>query len=562
MSKPRASKPQSRSKRLDAIDLEVLWNRLITVVDEAAYAVIRTSMSKVVVEGRDFGALLLDPHGRLLAADVSIASKTGTISIAVKQLLKQFPAASLKPGDVLVTNNPWWIMGHLNDIAVVAPLFHAGRLVGFAECMAHMADIGGCLSGPPREVYEEGLIIPPVKALDGGKENPVFFAMLGANVRVPNQVMGDVRALVVGCRVMEAKLSEFLAEHDMRDLGGLGDEILRRSKAAVRQAVRDTIPDGVYQGSASVDGFEQPLHIHVRVEARGGDVKIDFSGSSAQSNQGINCTLVYTAVWSTYTIKCLVAPHVPNNEGTFAPIHVTAPEGSFLNPRFPAPVRMKPSTGHYIPDAIIDALKGVIRDQIVTESGNKFLVDFAGRDEADRPFSDVMFIMGGMGARGSKDGLHCMSFPANSSNLPIEVLESTIPVRVLYKRIRPDSGGAGRYRGGCGQEFAFQSVSPLPLTVRAVHGKLATAPNGLRGGLPGAAGALLLNGTAIPDKIPRVLNCGDTMRLIVPGSGGMYAPGERDKTALRRDIENGIVSAESALRDYGLRPGELPGASS
>src|SRR4051812_21552384 len=254
--------------QFDPIDLEVLWNRLITVVDEAAYAVIRTSMSKVVVEGRDFGALLLDPKGRLVAADVSIASKTGTISIAVKELLKHFPAHTLKPGDVLATNNPWWIMGHLNDVAVVAPLFHKGRLVGFAECMAHMADIGGCLSGPPREVYEEGLIIPPVKAMDGGRENPVFFAMLGANVRVPHQVLGDVRALIVGCRVMETKLSEFLAQQCMSDLGGLADAILRKSTQAMRAGVRETIPDGIYQGSTSVDGFAKPLHIHARVEVR------------------------------------------------------------------------------------------------------------------------------------------------------------------------------------------------------------------------------------------------------------------------------------------------------
>ena len=547
-------------KYFDPIDLEVLWNRLITVVDEAAYAVIRTSMSKVVVEGRDFGALLLDPRGRLVAADVSIASKTGTISIAVKELLKHFPASTLQPGDVLATNNPWWIMGHLNDIAIVAPLFHQGRLVGFAECMAHMADIGGCLSGPPREVYEEGLIIPPVKAMDAGRENPVFFAMLGANVRVPNQVLGDVRALVVGCRVMEAKLSEFLAEHRMHDIGDLADAILRKSRLAMRQGVRETIPDGIYRGSASVDGFEQPLHIHARVEVRDGDVKVDFAGSSEQSDQGVNCTLVYTAVWSTYTIKCLAGPHVPNNEGTFAPIQVTAPHGSFLNPRFPAPVRMKPSSGHYIPDAIIDALKDVIKDQIVAESGNKFLVDFAGRDESNRPFSDVMFIMGGMGARGRKDGLHCMSFPANSSNLPVEVLESHIPVQVLYKRIRPDSGGAGRYRGGCGQEFAFASVSALPLTVRAVHGKLATPPNGLRGALAGAAGALRLNGEPIPDKTPRAIKKGDVMCLIVPGSGGMYPAAGRDRAALLRDIENGIVTVESAVRDYGLPRDKLPAA--
>lgn len=541
-----------KRRRYDPIDLEVLWNRLITVVDEAAYAVIRTSMSKVVVEGRDFGALLLDPRGRLLAADVSIASKTGTISVAVKEMLKHFPAETLKPGDVLVTNNPWWIMGHLNDIAVVAPLFHRRRLVGFAECMAHMPDIGGSVSGRPREVYEEGLIIPPVKALEAGRENPLFFAMLGANVRVPNQVMADVRALVVGSRVMEAKLSEFLAEQRMKSLDELGDAIVSRSREAMRQAVRETIPDGEYEGSASVDGFDEPLHIRACVHVRGGEVHVDLSGSSPQSDQGINCTLVYTAVWSTYTIKCLAGPHVPNNEGTFSSIRVTAPPGCFLNPRFPAPVRMKPASGHYIPDAIIDALKHVVKDRILAESGNKFLVDFAGRDTAGRPFSDLMFVMGGMGARGRKDGLHCMSFPANSSNLPVEVLESTIPVRVLHKRIRPDSGGAGRYRGGCGQEFAFQSVSPTPMTVRAAHGKLATAPNGLRGGLPGAAGALLLNGQPIADKVPSVLNPGDIMSLIVPGSGGMYPPGERDKAAVLRDVENGIVSAEAAARDYGI----------
>jgi N-methylhydantoinase B len=268
---------------------------------------------------------------------------------------------------------------------------------------------------------------------------------------------------------------------------------------------------------------------------------------------------VYTAVWSTYTIKCLAGPHVPNNEGTFSPIRVTAPHGSFLNPKFPAPVRMKPATGHYIPDAIIDALKDVIKDQILTESGNKFVVDFSGRDEAGRPYSDVMFVMGGMGARGSKDGLHCMSFPANSSNLPVEVLESTIPVRVLHKRIRADSGGAGRYRGGCGQEFAFESVSSTPLTVRGVHGKLDTAPIGLRGGLAGAAGALLVNDKPVPDKTPCALKEGDVMRMIVPGSGGIYPPAGRDRAALLRDIENGIVTADSAVRDYGLPRIELPG---
>ena len=258
-------KKRERTRAFDPIDLEILWNRLVLVVGEAAYAIVRTSMSKVVVEGRDFGSLLLDPQGRLLAADVSVASKTGTISIAVKEILKHMPAKSFRPGDMVATNNPWWIMGHLNDIAVVAPLFHRGRLVAFAECMAHMADIGGSLSGAPRDVYEEGLIIPPLKIFERGRENATFFAMLEANVRVPSQVAGDVRALAAGCAVMERKLSEFLDRHDLPDLADLGATIRARSERTMRRALAATIPDGVYQGETTVDGFDEPLLIRARV---------------------------------------------------------------------------------------------------------------------------------------------------------------------------------------------------------------------------------------------------------------------------------------------------------
>ena len=368
----------------DPIDLEMLWNRLILVADEAAYAIVRTSMSKVVVEGRDFGALLLDPQGRLLGADVSIASKTGTISIAVKELLKIMPLDSFHPGDMVVTNNPWWIMGHLNDIAIIAPLFYRGRVVGFAECMAHMADIGGSLSGMPREVYEEGLIIPPLKIVEKGQENATFFSMLEANVRVPRQIAADVRALIVGCRVMERKLCEFLDLHRLDDLTTLGREIRQRSMATMRRALAEAIPPGTYHGETTVDGFEAPLTIRAQVTAGADGVEIDFDGSSPQSAFGINCTLVYTTVWATYIMKCIAAPQLPNNEGTFAPIRVRAPEGSFLNPRYPAPVKMKPSSGHYIPIAILNALSDALTRHLLAESGNKFLVYLAGRDAQRR----------------------------------------------------------------------------------------------------------------------------------------------------------------------------------
>ncbi len=542
--------PKRRRVALDPVDLEILWNGLIMIVDEGAFAIVRTSMSKVVVEGRDFGAMLYDPDGNLLAADVSIASKTGATSIVVKELLARFPAQSLKPGDVLASNNPWWIMGHLNDIAIVCPVFHNRRLVGFAECIAHMGDIGGSLSGAPREVYEEGLIIPPLKIATRDGEDATFFAMLQANVRIPGHVAGDVRALIAGCRVMEERTGAFLERHHMPDLSQIGEAVLERSERTMRSAIAAAIPDGVYEGATTVDAFDEPLTIRVRVTARRGRLEFDFEGSSPQSLLGINSTLVYTGVWCKYITKCLVCPELPNNEGTFAPISVKAPPGTFVNPIFPAPVKMKPSTGHYIPAAIVHALAEVVPERILAESGNKFLVYMAGRNDAGEPFSDLMFVMGGMGARANKDGLHCMSFPANSSNLPIEVLEAAIPVRVHHKRLRVDSGGPGRFRGGCGQDFEFESLSAAPMTVRAEHGKLHSAPLGLRGGKPGSAGGLSLNDSAIADKSAVALARGDVLRLQTPGSGGSYPPSERDPVALRRDVANGIVSQASADADY------------
>jgi N-methylhydantoinase B len=506
---------------MNAVDLEVLWSRLVTVVDEAAYAILRTSMSKIVVEARDFGALLLDPEGKLLISDAGVASKIGTNSIAARELLKRFPRETLKPGDMLITNNPWWIMGHLNDVAIVAPLFHRRRLVAFAECMAHMSDIGGCLSASPREVYEEGLIIPPTRIMCEGRENETFFDILKANVRVPLQISSDLRALISGCQVMQRELGTFLDDTGMPDLNALGSAIMTHSRKTMRNAIRAAIPDGVYRGETLIEGSGAPLEIKVTVTAKDGELGIDFTGSSPQRDVGVNSTLVYTHVWSVYIMKCLLAPELPNNEGTFAPIRVTAPDGCFLNPRFPAPVRLKSSSGHFIPDAIVEALQGVLTDKLVAESGNKFVMLFSGRKPDGRAFAESMFIMGGMGARAHKNGLNCSSFPANSSNLPIEVLESTVPVLVHHKRIRKGSGGAGEYTGGCGQDFELESVSDLPMMVRAAHGKLGIAPKGLLGGGDGATGGIELNGKAIADKTPVTLKRGDVLRLLTPGSGGV-----------------------------------------
>jgi N-methylhydantoinase B len=353
---------------------------------------------------------------------------------------------------------------------------------------------------------------------------------------------------------MEQKLSAFLDLHGLEDLTDLGETIRARSEATMRRALSATVPSGVYYGETTVDGFDKPLTIKARVTSRNGIVAVDFTGSSPQSALGINCTQVYTHVWATYTMKCLAAPALPNNEGTFAPIRVTAPEGSFLNAKFPAPVKMKPSTGHYVPITILNALADVVPDRMLAESGNKFLVYMSGHDAHDVAFSDLMFVMGGMGARATQDGLHCMSFPANSSNLPVEVLEQSLPVRVRRKALRADSGGAGKYRGGCGQIYEIESTSSRPLTIRAEHGKLSAAPLGSRGGRPGAAGGLFLNGAPVPDKMALTLNRGEVLRLEVPGAGGMYDPAERNREALARDIANGLVTPGRAARDYGMAP--------
>jgi N-methylhydantoinase B len=334
-----------------------------------------------------------------------------------------------------------------------------------------------------------------------GRENETFFDLLKANVRVPLQIASDLRALISGCQVMQRELELFLSETGMPDLAQLGGTIVAHSRKTMRDAIRAAIPDGVYRGETLIEGSGTPLEIKVTLTAKNGELYIDFTGSSPQRDVGVNCTLVYTHVWSVYIMKCLLAPQLPNNEGTFGPIRVSAPEGCFLNPRFPAPVRLKSSSGHFIPDAIVEALR-----------------------RADgHAFAESMFIMGGMGARAHKNGLNCASFPANSSNLPIEVLEATVPVRVHHKRIRRGSGGGGEYTGGCGQDFELESLSDQPMMVRASHGKLGIAPKGLVGGGDGDTGAIHLNGNAIPDKTPVTLKKGDVMRLLTPGSGGIGA---------------------------------------
>lgn len=544
----------AKCAKFDPIDLEILWNQIITLIDETAYAVRRTSMSKVVVEGADFGVMLHDTKGRLVASDIAVASKVSTVSILAERLLKYFPGHSLKPGDVLVSNNPWWLMGHLNDLAFLAPLFFKGKLIGFAECMAHMADIGGSLSARPREIFEEGLIVPPLKAVEAGRDNATFFDMVRANVRVPQQVVSDMRALITGCRVLQAKLGEFLAAHGLNALDPLAAEIIDRSDTAMRQGIREYIPDGEYYGETSVDGFDKPLAIRVRATVKKGEVDLDFTGTSPQSEFGINCTDIYRHVWSTFTIKCLAAPELPGNEGTFRPIRSHAPEGTLVSPKFPAPVKMKPATGHYIPIAIIDAFRDALPVKMLAESGKKSLLYLSGRREDGAAFSDLTFVMGGIGARATKDGLHCTSFPGNAGAIPIEVLESVTPILVHHKHLRPDSGGPGRFRGGCGTDFAFESRATNPLVIQAEHGKLETPPKGLRGGGSGLGGSHLLNGRPIADKQPVALRQGDVVRILTPGSGGMYTPSERDPAALAKDVANGVVTPEAATRDYGADP--------
>lgn len=529
----------------DPITLEILWSRLIATADEAAATLVRTAFSTIVYETHDYTCVLLDAQGDSLAqSSKSAPSFIGTLPATIKHFLRWFPPETLRPGDVLLTNDPWMGTGHTPDMNVATPIFRGGRLVGFAGGVSHVVDIGGIpYSASARDVYEEGLRIPPCKLYSEGKRTKLLFDLFEYNTRAPEQVIGDIEALVTANAMGAQRLLDLMDEAGIEDLAPLATAIQSASEQAMRKAL-GRIPDGDYHHELWMDGFEEPLRIRALVRVAGGEIWIDFDGSSPQVSRGINSVLPYTYAYTAFGVKSLLNPETPNNQGAFRPIHVTAPRGSFLNPVPPAPVGARNLTGHILPFAVYGALARVVPDRVAALGGSapSWALALHGRHADDRPFSLVLFLSGGLGATASRDGNACVSFPGLVANVPVELTEHLAPVLVHAKRLRPDSGGVGRQRGGLGQEVVIESVSKAPMRVSIQAERIRTPAEGLLGGGPGACGETLVNDRPAADSKGVVtLEQGDRITLRLPGGGGFGDPRERDPALAASDLTLGYV---------------------
>ncbi len=536
---------------LDPVTLGILWSRLVGVTNEQAAALMRTSFTPIVRESGDLSAAMFDARGRMLAQAVTgTPGHINSLATSMEHFLAVFGPQDLHPGDVLITNDPWLTSGQLNDLSVVTPAFRDDRLVGFFGNTCHAVDIGGRgLSADASEVFEEGLLIPITKLYEAGRPNAELFRILAANVRAPREVLGDLHAQVAGNQVGVDRLASYLEEFDLPDLATLGEEIVGRSEQGMRDAIA-ALPDGRYEKTIRTDGLDEPITIRCCVEIAGDRIEVDYAGSSAQTERGMNVVLNYTAAYTSYALKCAISPAIPHNDGSFRPVRVTAPEGSILNPRRPAAVAARHIVGHFLPHAVFGALAPLVPDQVVAEgSGNIWLTTIRGRG-ANR-FVSVLFAAGGMGARPSKDGLSATSFPSGIATTPVEVVETTSPVVVRRKELRCDSGGPGRYRGGLGQTIELEVRTGEPYAVAVLSDRMRFPAQGYAGGGPGALAAFRTSdgGTANP-KTTQLLPAGTRFTLELPGGGGFHDPAERDRDAVDEDVAEGLVSPEAAERDY------------
>lgn len=536
---------QPDSPAADPIFLEVFWTRVRSVVNEAAKLIVRTSFSTLSTEANDFAVVVTDSAGRALAENSgSIPSFIGTLPRTVRTAIERFDARAMRPGDVFITNNPWIGTGHLNDVTLVKPLFHRGRLVGFAATAAHVPDIGGKIrSVDARELFEEGFHIPLMRLLTEGRADETLLSLIRTNVRTPEQTVGDIWSQVGAVELIGGRLAGILDEYGLPGIDDLAEALFRRSEAAMRRAIRD-LPAGEFRYEMQTDGFDERFRYAVTVRVAGETIECDFTGTSPQQPRGINCVLAYTSAMTAYAIKCLLLPDLPNNHGLFLPIQVTAPEGSLLNPRMPAPVGGRACTGHYVPTVIFGALCRILPDKVMAGVGSPlWIANLSGTRDDGRPFATVLFYNGGMGATAAKDGASVMSWPSNISATPIEVAERESPLLFRSKALRPGSGGAGARRGGLGEEVRFVSTHSQPLSVVFLTERLKVAAPGLAGGGDGALGEVLINGVAVDSRVPHVLAPGDEVTLRTPGGGGYGVAADREPALVVGDRRQGYIAA-------------------
>lgn len=543
---------------LDPVALEIIWSRLIAVAEEQSATVRRTAFSNIVRESYDYSCVVLNRNGDLLAQPFQgMPAFNRCASVVVKAFLAKWP--DWHPGDVAITNDPWLAAGHLHDIALVVPVFHKGRLVAFSANVAHQADIGGRgYSADANSIFEEGLAIPPLKLYRAGKPVQEVLDIIAENVRVPDQVLGDIHVQIAAARLGAERITELMTEHDMDDLDGIAGTIFARSESAMRAAIM-RVPDGVYENEGLLDGYDEPLTIRVSMEVRGDEIAYDFAGTSPQVPKGINGCFNYTFGYVSFATKAALEPRVPNNEGCFRPIRVTAPEASLLNSKRPAPGNSRGRVGHMIVPVVFGALAKALPDAIPAEPGAPApRANFFGEQADGREFQCLLITSGGLGGQAHRDGPACKAFPTNTAMASLEIMELSAPLRFLKRELIADSGGPGEHRGGLGQEVIVEALGPGPIYVSTSVERMNNLPRGYRGGADGASAGLWKNANEyLPPKARSQLEPGDTVTIRTPGGGGFGPAAERTRDDVRADVAAGYVSAEQAGR-YGQSNGAPP----
>ena len=541
---------------IDPITLEVIWSRLISVVDEQAAALIHSSFTTVVREAGDLSAGVFDRCGNMIAQSVTgTPGHINTMANCVrKYVAPSYPIDSLEPGDTLITNDPWEASGHLFDLTIVSPVFYRGRGVAWFANTCHAVDIGGAtMGGDAGSLYEEGLAIPLMKLFKAGEANRELFDIIRANVRVPDQVIGDIYAQEVGNQVGARKLIEMLDEYNLPDIEAVSAQILDRTETAVRKAVR-ALPDGCYRNRITIDGFDEPLTIACAITVDGDALTVDYAGSSPQVERGINVVLNYTHAYTTYTLMAVLAPGIPNNEGAFRPIDVRAPLGSILNCRRPAPVSARHLIGHFVSQPLLTALAEIVPEQVIANgSAGLWNTMMDGMDETGEEFAYIFFSAGGMGGAHDRDGLSATAFPSGIMGVPVEAIETAAPLLMHRRELRPDSGGPGRFRGGLGQVMELEIITGAPANHSCMYDRTGNPALGLLGGKAGATGAVRLSDGGRPHpKSHYRLAPGQRVVLELPGGGGFGPPFERAAERVRQDLLQGYISHEAAERDFGV----------
>jgi N-methylhydantoinase B len=550
------------SKMIGEIEIQILWNRLLSVVEEQAQTLVRTAFSTAAREAGDISAGVFDMKGRMLAQAVTgTPGHINSMARSVVHFLDAFPAETLKDGDILITNDPWKGTGHLFDLTVVTPIFLDGKPVALFACTTHVVDIGGLgVSAEGRQIYHEGLYIPLMHLAREGRMNEDLLGIVQANVREPVQVVGDIYALVACNETGGKRLCEMMREFNLADLDHLGEEIISRSRRAMADIIAK-LPQGSWTARMTIDGFEAPVTLVATLTISGDRVLVDYTGTSGLSRYAINCPMCYTEAYTSFGVKAALAPWIPNNTGTLDAVIVTAPENTILNAPHPAAVYARSVMGHMLPDVVYGCLDQALPDTVPAEGTSSLwnLSLLAGHGltgmegSAVRAFNVTTFHSGGAGARPRQDGLSATPFPSGVRNVPIEITEAITPLVVWRKELRRGSGGPGRQRGGLGQRMEIANRDGAAFGIQARFERGVYPARGRSGGEAGAKGRLsLATGASLAIKGLQIIPAGDRLIVEMPGGGGYGDPFARDPALVARDVHYGLIEPGQAEAEYGV----------